>query len=57
VDNGGAFLMPHAFYRAVWQWKVSGQEERGSGGGTSMAPVMGVGNMEGEVLRCGCFRR
>jgi hypothetical protein len=36
---------------------VSGQEEGGSGSGTSMAPVMGEGNREGEVLRSGRFQR
>jgi hypothetical protein len=43
------------FYRAVGWQKAGGQGEGGSGGGTSMAPVTGDGNGEGEVMGCGRF--
>jgi hypothetical protein len=45
------------FYRAVGWRKAGGQGEEGSGSETSMSPVMGDGNDEGEVMWCDRFRR
>jgi hypothetical protein len=46
VDNGGALV----------GWRKAGdQGEGGSGGGTSMVPVMEDENGEGEAMRCGHF--
>jgi hypothetical protein len=56
VDNGGV-PASHAFYRTVGQRKASGQGEGGNGGGTSMAPVTGDRNGEGETMGCGHFQR
>jgi hypothetical protein len=36
---------------------VGGQGEEGNGGGTSVAPVIGDENREGEVMGCGHFWR
>jgi hypothetical protein len=36
---------------------VGDQGEEGSDGGTSMAPVIGDGNREGEAMVCDCFQR
>jgi hypothetical protein len=44
-------------YRAIGWRKAGGHEEGGSGSGTLMAPVMGDGNWEGEVMGCGYFWR
>jgi hypothetical protein len=41
----------------VGRQKAGGQREGGSGGGTSMVPVTGDGNEEGEVMGCDHFRR
>jgi hypothetical protein len=46
-----------AFYRVVRRRKADGRGEGGSGGGTSMAPVTGDENREGDVMGCGHFRR
>jgi hypothetical protein len=45
------------FYRAVRQRKVGGKGEGGSDGGTSIAPITGDGNREGEAMGCDCIRR
>jgi hypothetical protein len=55
VDNEG--FSHRVFYRVVGWRKAGGQGEGGSDSGTSMAPVMGDGNGEGEALGCGHFRR
>jgi hypothetical protein len=52
MDNGGALIAPFIGWR-----KAGGQEEGGSGGGTSMAPVTGDGNGEGEAMGCNHFQR
>jgi hypothetical protein len=41
----------------VGRWKAGNLGEGGSGGGTSMAPITGDGNVEGEVMGCGHFWR
>jgi hypothetical protein len=41
-----------AFYRVVGRRKAGGQGEGGSGGGTSITPVTGVGNRERLVMGC-----
>jgi hypothetical protein len=46
----------HTFYRAVVRQKAGGQEEGGSGCGTSMVLVTGDGNREGEMMKCDRFR-
>jgi hypothetical protein len=50
-------FLSHAFYRDVGRWKVGGQGERGSSGGTSMASVMRDENGEGEAMGCSHFWR
>jgi hypothetical protein len=46
-----------AFYRVVGRRKADGQREGGDGDGTSIVPVMGDGNGEGEAMECGHFQR
>jgi hypothetical protein len=53
MDNVGC--SHRAFYMVVGRRKTGGLGEGGSGGGTSMAPVIGDGNGEFEVMRCGHF--
>jgi hypothetical protein len=53
MDNGGCSYC--ASYRVIGWQEVSSQGKEGSGGETSMASVMGDGNVEGATMGCGHF--